>query len=103
MNMQAISLPLKEDERLTMNNVMYTKPYCPYCVKAAGILKKNNIDFDTIDISNDPNLATEMITRSGGRKTVPQIFINNTHVGGCDDLEALYLSGGLVKLLQKDK
>ena len=54
-----------------------------------------------VDITDDPALIQEMLDRSGGRKTVPQIFINNTHVGGCDDLEALYLSGGLDKLLKK--
>jgi glutaredoxin 3 len=84
-----------------MNNVMYTKPYCPYCVKAAGILDRNNIPYELVDISEDPALVQEMLDRSGGRKTVPQIFINDTHVGGCDDLEALYLSGGLDKLLKK--
>lgn len=84
-----------------MNNVMYTKPNCPYCVKAEGILQHNNIPYELIDISNDSALVEEMIRRSGGRKTVPQIFINDTHVGGCDDLEALYLSGGLDTLLKK--
>jgi glutaredoxin 3 len=80
------------------HNVMYTKPTCPFCVKAAGILKRNNIPFETVDISTDPALVDEMMQRSGGRKTVPQIFINGTHIGGCDDLESLYLSGGLDKL-----
>lgn len=80
---------------------MYTKPYCPYCVKAANILDNNNVVYRKIDISQDPELVEEMLQKSGGRKTVPQIFINDTHVGGCDDLEALYLSGGLDKLLEK--
>jgi glutaredoxin 3 len=84
-----------------MKNIMYTKPSCPYCVKAEGILKHNQIPYELIDISTDPALVEEMIHRSGGRRTVPQIFINNTHVGGCDDLEALYLSGGLDTLLKK--
>ena len=80
---------------------MYTKPYCPFCVKAAHILNQNNIPYETIDISDDPGLVEEMLQRSGGRKTVPQIFIEDVHVGGCDDLEALYLSGGLAKLIKK--
>jgi glutaredoxin 3 len=84
-----------------MNNVLYTKPYCPYCVKAANILKLNSIPFEEIDISADPGMADEMIKQSGGRRTVPQIFLNNIHIGGCDDLESLYLSGGLAKLLKK--
>lgn len=80
---------------------MYTKPSCPYCVKAERILKHNQIQYELIDISADTALVKEMIQRSGGRRTVPQIFINDTHVGGCDDLEALYLSGGLDTLLKK--
>ncbi|MCP5322888.1 MAG: glutaredoxin 3 [Candidatus Paracaedibacteraceae bacterium] len=84
-----------------MKNVIYTKPYCPYCVKAEGILKRNNIPYEVVDISIDPILVDEMLKRSGGRKTVPQIFINQVHIGGCDDLEALYLSGGLDKILKK--
>lgn len=80
---------------------MYTKPYCPYCVKAEGILKHNNIPYDIVDISTDSALADEMVQLSGGRRTVPQIFINQVHIGGCDDLEALYLSGGLDKVLKK--
>jgi glutaredoxin len=64
-------------------------------------LDRNNIQYELVDISEDPSLVQEMLDRSGGRKTVPQIFINDTHVGGCDDLEALYLSGGLDKLLKK--
>jgi glutaredoxin 3 len=84
-----------------MKNIMYTKSYCPYCVKAAGILDRNKISYELVDVTDNPALIQEMLDRSGGRKTVPQIFINNTHVGGCDDLEALYLSGGLDKLLKK--
>lgn len=84
-----------------MNNVIYTKPYCPYCVKAANILKLNSISFEEVDISTDSKLVEEMTKRSGGRRTVPQIFLDNIHIGGCDDLESLYLSGGLAKLLKK--
>lgn len=86
---------------MLMNTVMYTKPFCPYCVKAANILNLNSVAFKEIDISKDPELAEEMIKLSGGRRTVPQIFINGQHIGGCDDLESLYLSGGLAKLLKK--
>lgn len=81
-----------------MKAVMYTKPTCPYCVKAAAILNSQNIPFEEIDISKDPQKVQEMLTRANGRKTVPQIFINDTHVGGCDDLEELYQSGKLKEL-----
>lgn len=80
---------------------MYTKPVCPYCVRAAHILKNNNIDFETVDISRDLEAQIEMLEKSGGRRTVPQIFLNGHHVGGCDDLEALYASGKLKELLSK--
>lgn len=82
-----------------MKNIMYTKPHCPYCVKAANILNQKSIPFEEVDISKDPLKVTEMLSRSNGRKTVPQIFINDTHVGGCDDLEELFLSGKLEDLL----
>lgn len=80
---------------------MYTKPACPYCVRAAQILVKNNIEYLEIDISKDAEALREMLEKSGGRKTVPQIFIGNYHVGGCDDLESLYVSGKLKELLKK--
>ncbi len=69
---------------------MYTKDYCPYCTKAKNFLKRKGIEqIQEIDITHDEALQQEMIDKSGGRKTVPQIFINGAHVGGCDDLMAL--------------
>jgi len=79
---------------------LYSKDYCPYCVKAKGLLKRRNISFTEIDISQDEKLQQEMIAKSGGRKTVPQIFIGETHVGGCDDLFALDASGKLDALIK---
>lgn len=84
-----------------MQNIMYKKPTCPYCVRAAQILKNHNIEFIEIDISQDSLALKEMLEKSGGRKTVPQIFLNGRHVGGCDDLEALQASGELEAFLSK--
>ncbi|NBO18802.1 MAG: glutaredoxin 3 [Proteobacteria bacterium] len=79
---------------------IYSKDYCPYCVKAKNLLKrKGREDFNEIDITHDEALQKEMIDKSGGRRTVPQIFIGDTHVGGCDDLYALDAAGKLDALL----
>ena len=69
--------------------VIYTKSYCPYCVKAKKLLESKSVDFEEISIEHDDNIREEMISLSGGRKTVPQIFINQRHIGGYDDLYAL--------------
>ncbi len=79
---------------------IYSKDYCPYCTKAKLLLKrKGRADITEIDITHDEALQQEMITKSGGRKTVPQIFIGDTHVGGYDDLHALDVSGKLNAML----
>jgi glutaredoxin 3 len=77
---------------------IYTKPYCPYCERAKALLEKKGVDFNEIVASHDPALRAEMNERSG-RLTYPQIFIGDTHVGGCDDLMALESRGGLDPLL----
>jgi len=79
---------------------IYTKSYCPYCVKAKALLKKKNVTFEEIDIEHDQTVAIKVMERSGGRKTVPQIFIDGTHVGGCDDLYALDDTGKLDEMLK---
>lgn len=80
---------------------MYKTPVCPYCVKAKALLSKKGVgDLVTeIDITSKDHLKDEMMTKSHGRKTVPQIFINGKHIGGCDDLYALDAAGELDKLL----
>lgn len=79
---------------------IYTKDYCPYCVKAKNLLKRKGQEgIKEIDITHDEALQKEMIEKSGGRKTVPQIFINGAHVGGCDDLHTLDAAGKLDSLL----
>ena len=77
---------------------IYTTPFCPYCAMAKSLLRKKNVNFQEIDVS-DGMARQEMTARASGRRTVPQIFIGDTHVGGCDDLMALDRSGGLTPLL----
>jgi glutaredoxin 3 len=72
---------------------------CPYCVRAKALLTRKGVAFDEIDVSMDPDLRNEMMERAGGRQTVPQIFINGKHVGGCDELVALDQADKLDPLL----
>ncbi|MFC3076717.1 glutaredoxin 3 [Phenylobacterium terrae] len=78
---------------------IYTKPYCPYCVRAVALLEKKGVPFTEIEAAFDPEKKKEMIQRSGGRITFPQIFIGETHIGGCDDMMALERAGKLDPLL----
>lgn len=68
---------------------VYTTIMCPYCYRAKALLKKKGVSFHAIDVGMDPDKRREMMERSGGRRQVPQIFIGETHVGGCDELYAL--------------
>ena len=79
--------------------VIYTKPYCPYCVRALALLERKGADFEEIEAAFDPEKKAEMIQRSNGRRTFPQVFIGDTHVGGSDELHALDARGGLDELL----
>lgn len=78
---------------------IYTTPYCPYCTAAKKLLRSKGADFVEIDVGRDRAQRARMVERAGGRMTVPQIFIGETHVGGCDDLYALEGAGGLDPLL----
>ena len=79
---------------------MYTTAVCPYCIRAKQILKSKGVEqIQEIRIDTDPQERDRMMEVTG-RRTVPQIFIGDTHVGGCDDLVALDGRGGLVPLLQ---
>lgn len=78
--------------------IIYTKDICPYCVKAKALLQRKNLQFEEIKITSD-QLREEMIKKSFGRMTVPQIFINDRHIGGCDDLYAIESTGELDKIL----
>jgi glutaredoxin 3 len=79
--------------------VIYSSPVCPYCIKAKQLLSSKGVDYKEIDIRRDPALAAEGREKTG-RQTVPQIFIGDYHVGGCDDLYALDAEGKLDELLQ---
>ena len=78
---------------------IYTKSWCGYCTRAKALLARKGADFTEIEISDDAASRDEMVERSGGRRTVPQIFVGETHVGGCDDLYRLEGEGRLVALL----
>jgi glutaredoxin 3 len=80
---------------------IYTTPICPYCVRAKSLLKKKGAEVEEIDVFMDHDARVEMETKANGRRTVPQIFIGQTHVGGCDDLYALDRAGELDPLLEK--
>lgn len=80
--------------------VVYSKDYCPYCVKAKNLLAKKGVAFEEIDITNDLKKQEEMLAKAEGRRTVPQIFINDKPIGGYDDLHALDVDGKLDPLLQ---
>ena len=72
---------------------------CPYCVRAKALLDKKGVAYDVVDVSDDMDARAALVARADGRRTVPQIFINNVGVGGCDDLYALELQGKLDQLL----
>jgi glutaredoxin 3 len=78
---------------------IYTTPTCPYCVAAKRLLTKKGVPFTDIDVSRDPALRAAMTQRAQGRRTVPQIFIDGTPIGGCDDLHALDHDGKLDPML----
>ncbi|MDY6824615.1 MAG: glutaredoxin 3 [Thermodesulfobacteriota bacterium] len=78
---------------------IYSSAGCPYCVKAKQLLDKKNVSYNELRVDQIPRLAEEAVQRSGGRRTVPQIFINETHVGGCDELYSLEKAGRLDGLL----
>ena len=79
--------------------VIYTTPLCPYCHAAKRLLDQKGARYVEINVLMKPDRRREMIERSGGRTTVPQIFIDGRHIGGCDDLHALDHKGGLDPLL----
>jgi len=78
--------------------VMYTTGWCPYCARARALLESKGVVFEEFNVESQPEKRAEMQTRSG-RRTVPQIFIGDQHIGGCDDLHALDDAGKLDGLL----
>ena len=85
-----------------MNHVIiYTTSSCPYCARAKVLLDKKGAGYEEVNVELDPALREHMTKISGGRKTVPQIFIGELHIGGCDDLYSLETQGKLDSLLKK--
>jgi glutaredoxin 3 len=82
--------------------IMYSTGFCPYCVRARMLLDRKGVAYTDIRVDLEPVLRAEMIQRSG-RTSVPQIFIDDIHVGGCDDMYALEQQGQLDPLLQTSK
>ena len=78
---------------------IYTTPFCGYCAMAKRLLDRKGVAYREIDVSADPALRAAMVQRANGRRTVPQIFIGATHVGGSDDLHALDHAGKLDPML----
>lgn len=79
---------------------IYTTSWCPYCAAAKSLLSQKGVSFQEIDVERVAGSRATMVERAGGRTSVPQIFIGDTHVGGCDDLYALDKSGKLDPLLK---
>ncbi len=78
---------------------VYTTPYCPYCVAAKKMLSKKNVSFTELDVSGDSVLRDKMMERANGGHTVPQIFIDDRHIGGFDDMAEMNALGELDSLL----
>ena len=78
---------------------VYTTPICPYCVRAKNLLNKKGVAYEEIDVLSDDGARQEMLSKSNGMRTVPQIFVGDTHVGGFDELHALDKEGKLDPLL----
>lgn len=78
---------------------IYTRQFCPYCTRAVALLRRKGVAFEEIDAGMDMARRREMIARAGGASTYPQIFIGDTHIGGCDDMHALDRAGRLDPLL----
>jgi len=78
--------------------LIYTTRFCPFCVRAKHLLKQKGVSFDEVAVDGDPSLRAEMAAKAG-RTSVPQIWIGNTHVGGCDDLYAMERTNQLNNLL----
>lgn len=86
-----------------MNRVeIYTTAICPYCVAAKQFLKQRGLAYEEVRVDTEPARREEMLARSAGRRTVPQIFVNGEHVGGFDDLVAAERSGRLRELTEAD-
>ena len=84
---------------MTAKVEIYSSPFCGYCARAKGLLSRKGVEYVEYDVLADSSKRDEMVERAHGRTTVPQIFIDGTHVGGCDDLYALDGAGRLDPML----
>jgi len=80
---------------------IYTKAWCPYCVRAKRLLDRKGVRYEEIEVTFDPEREREMIGRAAGRRTVPQVFVGSVHVGGSDELYDLEARGELDALLER--
>ena len=83
-----------------VNIDIYTTPYCPFCIRAKKLLTNKKVEFNEIDLSENPDKFEEMLSKSNGARTVPQIFVNGEHIGDCDHIHDLDQKGELDKILK---
>jgi glutaredoxin 3 len=83
-----------------VNVDIYTTPYCPFCTRAKKLLANKKVEFNEIDLSENPDKFEEMLSKSNGARTVPQIFVNGEHIGDCDYIHDLDQKGELDKILK---
>ena len=83
--------------------VIYSTASCPYCIRAKALLESKDVEFQELRVDQNPGLADKAKEKSGGRMTVPQIFIDDVYVGGCDELNALERSGQLDPMLSREE
>jgi len=81
---------------------IYSGSYCPYCVRAKQLFQQLKVKFTEYDVQSNPEFRLKMMERSQGARSIPQIFIHNQHIGGCDELYALHQQGKLVELLNSN-
>ena len=83
-----------------MNKIkIYTTPYCPFCIRIKNLMKKKQTSFQEIDLAINPEKFGEMLAKTNGARTVPQMFVNETHIGDCDHVHELDNNGELDKIL----
>lgn len=83
-----------------VNIDIYTTSYCPFCIRAKKLLANKKVEFNEIDLSENPDKFEEMLSKSNGARTVPQIFVNGEHIGDCDHIHDLDQKGELDKILK---
>ena len=83
-----------------VNIDIYTTSYCPFCIRAKKLLANKKVEFNEIDLSENPDKFEEMLLKSNGARTVPQIFVNGEHIGDCDHIHDLDQKGELDKILK---